>query len=163
MSKAEKWILLVASLACAVLLSMLLLRVTAPKEVVVGKFTPPEFDAVAVKGVPQVTHPERYGTLHLTEEISVALYSRPVVQDGRAQVFFTSPATNTVWIRLRITDSKGNVLGETGLLRPGEYVEYIDLTETPKKSATVARILTYEPETYYSMGSAAVEIELQKK
>ena len=160
MSKAEKLILLVAALVFAVLLAVLLVRVTAPKEIVVGEFTPPEFDSAAVKGVPQVARPERYGTLNLTEDIAVALYSAPVVQDGRAQVFFTSPDTNTGWIRLRITDSKGNVLGETGLLQPGEYVEYIDLAKTPKKPDAVARILTYEPDTYYSMGSATAEIVL---
>jgi len=160
MSKAEKIILLVPAVLLAVLLAVLVFRVSEPVEVVVGEFTAPEFDPAAVKGVPAVSHPERYGTLNLTEEIAVSLYSSPVVKDGRAQVYFTSPETNAGWIRLRLYDNKGNVIGETGLVRPGEYVEFVSLTATPKRSAATAKILTYEPDTYYSMGSATAEIVL---
>ena len=60
----------------------------------------------------------------------------------------------------QLLDAKGNLLGETGVLRPGEYVEFVSLTSLPKKAEVVARILTYEPDTYYSMGSASAEIML---
>ena len=45
----------------------------------------------------------------------------------------------------------------------GEYVEHIALTAAPESSRAIAKILTYEPETWYSMGSATAEIMLQIK
>ncbi|MBQ9980652.1 MAG: hypothetical protein IJP23_06300 [Oscillospiraceae bacterium] len=163
MSKTEKIILIVFAVIVVALLAVFLLRPPGVQEQVVGEFTPPEFDSSALSGAPDVEHPEFYGTLNLGEGIAVSMYSAPIVTEGAAQVYFTSPESNTVWVRLRITDEKGNILGQTGLVRPGEYVEYITLETQPKKTAAVAKILTYQPETYYSMGSAGAEIQLQIK
>ena len=63
---------------------------------------------------------------------------------------------------LVMLDAEGNVLGETGLLEPGQYVRSLRLDTVPKKDGLVtARILTYEPDTYYSLGSANAQIILQ--
>lgn len=55
------------------------------------------------------------------------------------------------------------MLGQTGLLKPGEYVEYLALDTLPGNAPVIAKILTYQPETYYSMGSASAEMELQNQ
>ena len=163
MSKAEKIILMALAVVAAVLLVVFLFRPVPVQEQIIGEFSPPAFDSSALSGAPDVEQPEMYGTLNLSEDIAVSLYSAPIVKEGRAQVFFTCPASNTVWMRLRISDEKGNVLGQTGLVRPGEYVEYIVLDRMPETSRAIAKILTYEPETYYSMGSATAEVMLQMK
>lgn len=163
MSKTEKFILLAVALVAAVLLAVLLLRPSAPVQVVRGEFKAPEFDSAAVLGTPENCDFDRLGTLSLNADATVSLYVSPIVENGRAQVFFFSDDANTAWVRLRITDKKGNLLGQTGLLRPGEYVEYVALENAPQKSDAFVRILTYEPETYYSLGSANLEIELDMK
>ena len=161
MSKREKIILLAMAAVIAVLAAALLLRPEQKPEVVRGDFVPPEFDVAAVAGVPQVDVPAMYGTLYLNEETAVSLYSSPILRGETVQVFFTSHESNTAWVRLRLLDQKGNILGQTGLLKPGEYVEYVALNVVPEHTAVIAKFLTYQPETYYSMGSASAEIELQ--
>ena len=163
MNKLEKILLLSFSAVVVILLAVLLLRPEKKPEVVVGEFTPPPFEPAAVAGVPDLTTDDGFGTLALTPEMAVSMCASPVVENGQAQVFFTSPDSNTAWIRLRLLDAKGNLLGETGVLRPGEYVEFVSLTFLPKKAEVVARILTYEPETWYSLGSANAQLMLDLK
>ena len=161
MNKTEKIILLGLGLAVLVLAAVLVFSPSPAPQTVVGEFTPPPFDAMAVEGTPPVEFPQIYGTLSLNEAASVSLYSAPTVQDGKITVCFYSKAENTAWVRLRITDENGRLLGQTGLLKPGEYVEHILLENAPRSSRAVARILTYQPETYYSLGSASANIQLQ--
>lgn len=161
MSRVEKFILLILGAAAAVCLSLLLFRTEDKPEIVVGVFVPPPFEASTVSGAPDVEVAEDYGTLELSANIAVSMYSSPMVTDGKALMCFASAAGNRAWVRLRIMDETGGVLGETGLLKPGEYVEYVSLEKAPASSVAIARILTYEPDTYYSMGSADAEIRLQ--
>lgn len=163
MNKLEQRIILALALVAALLLALLLLRPEKEPEVIRGEFTPPPFDPAAVTGTPSLTAADRFGTLQLNPELAVCLCSSPVVEDGQARVFFTSPATNTAWVRLRLLDANGSLLGQTGLLRPGEYVECVALTANPKQPEAIARILTYEPDTWYSLGSASAQIMLDFK
>ena len=72
---------------------------------------------------------------------------------GSADVYFTNKAENSVWLMLRITDESGNVLAETGLLRPGEYVRAVKFTQKPENGQRITcKIMAYEQETYYSKG-----------
>ena len=50
---------------------------------------------------------------------------------------------------------KGNILGETGLIRPGEYVKTITFDKkVPKVGDEITmKIMGYQPETYYSAGA----------
>lgn len=161
MNKTEKIILLgLAVLVALLLVAVLFSPKPAPKPVV-GQFVPPPFDANAVKGAPTVEFPQIYGTLKLNDDAMVRLYSTPVVEDGKLLVLFTTAEENACWVRLRICDEKGNVLGQTGLLRAGEYVEYVELSQSPKSKNLLAKILTYEPETYYSLGTANVNLQLR--
>ena len=131
-------------------------------QVIAGEFVPPAFDENVLTGTPaESLEHVGYGTLNLNEQAKVAMCANVLVQDGTAQVYFTSPGENTAWLRLQLMDEKGNLLGQTGLLRPGTYVEGVSLTSVPKKTGLVmARILIYEPETYYSLGSASVQVML---
>ena len=161
MERNEKRILIVlAILIAAALVAVVLVR-GGETDVVVNEFVAPSFDETAVVGVPEGMDPTKYGTLALNETIQVSLYSTPLVEGTSAKVYFTSSESNTAWVKLRLLDVKGEVLGETGLIRPGEYVESITLVKEPREAEAVARILTYEPETYYSLGSASAQILLE--
>ena len=61
----------------------------------------------------------------------------------------------------RILDEQDAVLGESGLIRPGEYVQAVKLDTVPRSTANVSlKIMAYEPETYYSAGSARLKTVL---
>ena len=62
-----------------------------------------------------------------------------------------------MWLKVRILDVGGNILGETGLVRPGEYVQTVALTTIPKPGTPITlKIMAYEPDTYYSMGAGTL-------
>lgn len=124
-----------------------------------GGFYAPPFEENALPGEPEDVG-VGWGTLTLGEGLAVSLYSAPAVSGGRAEVCFAVHGDNTAWVMLRVTDEKGNTLGETGLLRPGEYVRYVELSSVPKNGRARVRILCYEPGTYYSLGSADASILL---
>lgn len=128
-----------------------------------GKFTPPPFDEAAVSGMPQVEDATLgYGYLALKDGFVILTCANPAVEDGNAVVYFTADAENTVWVRLVLLDENGEELGSTGLLHPGEYVRTIPLTrEISEDTSIQLKILSYEPDTYYSMGAVAVDATLR--
>ena len=161
MSKLEKRILLIFGMIVLAAAAAVMIRWGGEREIIVNDFVPPAFDSAAVSGLPVGIDTSTYGTLILADGIAVSLYSAPTVTDGTAQVFFASHARNTPWVRLRLLDAQGVLLGETGLLRPGEYVESLILQTMPKSGQVTAKILTYQPDTYYSMGSATAQLQLR--
>ena len=61
-------------------------------------------------------------------------------------------------IKLRVLDAQGDTLGETGLIRPGEYVQSVALDALPEDGdAVTLKLMAYEPETYYSGGSVSLK------
>ena len=79
------------------------------------------------------------------------------MEGSNAAVYLTNPAENEVWLKLRVLDGNGNILGETGMIRPGEYVKDVALTENFTAGTKIKlKIMGYEPETYFSAGSATL-------
>ena len=121
-------------------------------------FTPPPFDAAAVAGVPEV--PESLGYISPYREgmeYRFSVCGNVVMEDNAAAVYLTNPAENEVCLKLRVLDENGNILGETGLLKPGEYVKDVALTgNLPVGTPITLKIMGYEPETYFSAGSATL-------
>lgn len=147
-----------AMIACLLSLTAMVVSLTAyDGNRKAADFVPPEFDGNAAWGVPNV--PEGLGW----NEIDAQAYKASVcgvviVENGKADIWFTNPESNTVWLKLRVLDAKGNILGETGLIRPGEYVQSVMLdTDLAIDERTIRlKMMSYEPDTYYSMGSAVL-------
>ena len=166
MTKSQKIILLLLAAALVAVSIAASVASRQEPERVVGDFVPPAFaDAVLGAPAPHEVEGLPYGTLTLSEEISVSMVSQLTADEfGAVDVWFTAPDTNRGWVNLRLQDEEGNLLGETGIVRPGEYVQSIRLGSVPKSSGIIlARILTYEPDTYYSMGSASAQVMLNVK
>lgn len=147
-------------LALFCLLCPLLLACGEP-EPVVGEFVPPAFDPAAVVGTPEVPEGLGYGELDVKGiyKVSVCGVVRP--NGNKADVFLTNPVENAVWLKLRILDAEGELLGETGLIRPGEYVQSVTLSRVPEQgSAITMRVMSYEPQTYYSAGEAKLTTKI---
>ena len=78
-------------------------------------------------------------------------------EGNQADVYLYSPPENAVWLKLRVLDSHGNTLGETGLIRPGESVRSVQLHTLPQPDAEVSyKIMSYEADTYFSCGAVSV-------
>ena len=122
-------------------------------------FAPPPFEPMARTGTPAV--PEGSGYQELDAGMFRAgLCGKVRVREGMAEVRFVNPADNSVWLRLRILDEEGNILGQTGLLRPGEYVDGMPVEEIPAGMPVILKVMAYEPETYHSAGAVALHTRI---
>ena len=122
-----------------------------------SEFVPPEFDAAAVKGIPDV--PDDLGYSSPYQEGMAYKFSvcGKISADDVATVYFTSDEENDVYLKLRILDEKGNILGECGLIRGGEYVKEIRLSRELKAGEKIKlKVMGYEVDTYYSAGSVVL-------
>ena len=144
-----------AVVLCLVSVIVMVVALCTPKEET-GEFTPPAFDSTAAVGTPAVS--DGLGWQELDAEVyKVGICGKFVPKGNTADVWFTNPESNAVWLKVRVLDADGNTLGETGLIRPGEYVQSVVLETVPKAgTAIVLKIMAYEPETYYSAGAVSL-------
>ena len=154
--KGKNLYILIAVCAVAVLGMILALTLGGRQEVQKPIFTPPPFDASSVVGTPEV--PEGMGYSEFDAKLFKASVCGEVkVVDGCADIYLTNPESNYAWIKVRVMDEQGNILGETGLIKPGEYVKSVTFTTVPEIGAKIVlKIMAYEPNTYHSAGSATL-------
>jgi hypothetical protein len=123
-----------------------------------AEFIPPKFDEQAEKGKPTVA--EEMGYLEVYKEgmsFNAFVCGEVNIIDGKADIYFTNPEKNTLWMKLRIFDEKGNVIAETGLIKPDEYLKTVSFDKIPSNnSMIIMKIMSYEPDTYYSGGAVSL-------
>jgi len=158
--KINKLILPGVIILCSVSIVIMIVALTAGNKSREG-FTPPSFDSAAVQGIPDVPDDLGYSPVEAAA-FTVYLCGNVIADGNTADVYFTSADINTVWLKLRILDADGETIGETGLIKAGEYVKSVNLTKIPADGAAIkSKIMAYEPETYYSAGSAALNTTLR--
>lgn len=119
-----------------------------------NEFIPPEFDVGAKDGFPEVVD-ESFTRLEDERlQFSINVCGKLKISDGKAKVYFTNPEENISNIKLRVMSEGGEILYETGLIRPGQYIESIPLDKKQISGNTVMlKVMAYENETYHSVGS----------
>lgn len=163
MKKQQKKInympLYVAVAICLISVVALIVVLCIPeKEPTLGEFVPPAFDSAAVAGTPTVSDDLGYMECY-QDGMGFRFWAcGNVLLDGKnANVYLTNPEGNEVWLKVRILDANGNILGESGLLKPGEYVKSVELAKQLAAGTTIKlKIMAYEPDTYYSAGSVVL-------
>ena len=157
MEKTEKRILAIVA-AIFVVLSVAAAIVAVKHPPKSGTFVPPPFDENAIVGTPTDAD-ESYSKLEMKEGLVVWICGNPKLADGGVELYFTADDANTCYVRLLVFTEDGKQIGSTGLLRPGEYVKLVSLDKHLKDGdSLVLKFLSYEPETYYSLGSASAKI-----
>lgn len=148
----------ILSVICLISIGVMVVAINETKASAQAEFVPPEFDQEAVVGVPEVD--ANLGWSRLFKEgmsFAASVCGNVIVKDNKADIYFTSEEANEVWIKLRVLNQSGDILGETGLLKPGEYVKSINFTgPVTDGEPIVFKIMSYEIDTYYSMGSITV-------
>ncbi len=156
--KNRKSVFIAAALCIVAVAAMALsLWLTKDKASEVSLFEAPAFDAAAQIGVPAPD--DKSWSRIYTEgmEFSARVCGNVVVNDGSADVYFTNEKENTVWMKLRVYDTAGNILAETGLIKPGEYVRSIVFDKPPAVNTKIKmKIMAYEPHSYYSAGAVSL-------
>ena len=158
---------LLISLLCIVALALIgvmvaLIILLQPQEnkPVVGEFVPPAFDEGAIEGKPSEADVAEKGYNELYKDgmkYKFSICGQVDIVDGKADVYFTNTEENTLWMKLRVFDEKGNVLAETGLIKPNEYLKTVNFNTVPENgSKLIMKVMTYEPDTYYSGGAVSL-------
>lgn len=161
--RQKKWILPVLTVVClAAVAVMIIALVTGGNHIKQTEFSPPPFDAAARTGVPTVPDGLGFGEID-AQAYKFSVCGAVQLKNGQADVYFTNPEGNTVWLKLRVLDESGNMLGETGLIRPGEYVRSVAIGDSPADGAAIQlKVMAYEPDTYRSAGSVTLNCFLKR-
>ena len=122
-----------------------------------GEFVPPPFDASAVRGTPNILNPEAIGYTELdAKAYKVSVCGMVQVNGNKADIYFTNSESNSTWLKLRVLNANGEIIAETGLVRPGEYIQSVTFTKIPNIDDPITlRVMGYEPVTYYSVGEVS--------
>ncbi len=149
LKKAVNVIVTLCIIAAIVLVAMILWARFKPEE----GFTPPPFEEAAQSGTPIVENNTWTKVFQDGMTFSAHLTGIVTVKGDSSDVYFTNDEGNKVWLKLRVMDENDNILGETGLLKPNEYVKTVKLDTVPKPGDVVRlKIMAYEPDTYFSAG-----------
>lgn len=119
-------------------------------------FKKPKFDK-NVSEIPEKLDYEK-SVLNILSGYSVYISPSPVVlENDYLKVDMISLEDNTIFIKLRILDEKDNIIGETGILRPGDYLEKVKVNKKLKKNDQIKyKIMGYEKDSYMSAGSVTL-------
>ena len=154
--QSPNYMLPLAAVICVISLMVMIAALTMGQKHEMAEFTPPPFDVTAQVGTPTVSEDLGWSELD-AQAFKVSVCGVFAPENGSADIWLTDPENNTVWLKLRVLDTDGNILGETGLIRPGEYVQSVTLDKVPKSGASIVlKLMAYEPETYHSAGAASL-------
>lgn len=142
---------------CIISVAMMVFVLNRPQ----AEFVPPPFEENAIDGVPQDVSEDLWYSSLDAGAYTVALCGLPTTTGQEATLYFTNPAENDVWLKVRVYTEQGTMLGESGLLKPGQYVEKIRLKETLRETTPILlKVMAYEPDTYRSAGAVTLRTEL---
>lgn len=147
---------------CLFSLAGMIFALSLKKETGQGTFNPPPFEKDAMVGTPVVSDNPSWGEID-AKVFKVFICGELVFENRTADVWMTNSESNEVWLKLRVLDKNDVILGETGLIKPGEYVQKIHFNIVPEDGDVVKlKIMGYEPETYYSAGSVLLNTNVKK-
>lgn len=82
------------------------------------------------------------------------------LHDGYVDAYFYNPPENDVLLSLEVYDGE-SCIGQTGFLKPGEYIQSVPLIEEPDIGTAIQyKVIGYEPDTYYSAGVVTLNTEV---
>lgn len=156
MKKKQNMGLLIAVCACVVALIGMIAALSSQPRTEQLAFTPPPFAENARQGIPVV--PDDLGWSELdAKAFKVSVCGVVALNGNTADIWLTNPDSNTIWMKLRLLDAQGNTLGETGIIKPGEYVQSVTFDTVPDPGdAVTLKIMAYQPDTYYSEGAVSL-------
>lgn len=153
----NKGLIAAAALCLAAVIAMVFALTRGAPEKKPVKFKAPDFDKNAITGTPTVEDESWMPIYKDGMDFSAHVCGRVLINNKAADLYFTNDEGNSVWMKLRIMDENGKILGETGLIKPGQYVKSVGFNTVPAVGTKIKmKIMTYQPETYYSAGAVTL-------
>lgn len=147
--KKNKVIVILFVILIVLISIIILLSVSINKR---NKFIRPNFDK-KVSVIPKEIDYES-SVIEIRKGYSIYINSVPTVKDNELAVNFVSMDENDIWIKIRILDNNKQIIGESGLVKPGEFLESVKLNRKLKsKEDIIYEIIGYEIDSYLSAGT----------
>lgn len=162
MNRLKKALIPILSVLCILSVTIMIIALcNDSKDEVV--FVPPSFDAKTIEGTPEP--PQELGWSEIYQDgmnYKVGICGRIKIDNNEADIYFSNVNTNDVWLKLRIIDEQNNIISETGLIKPNEYIKSVRFNTVPENGEKVKiKIMGYEPDTYYSVGSITLNTNIE--
>ena len=115
-------------------------------------FKKPEFDKNAIETIPSDLEYQKK-ILNVTDNYSIYINPEPVIKNNSIILNLISLETNNILVKVRILN-KDKIVAETGLIKPGQYLEKVKLDEELNVGDEIVYIIMgYEKDSYLSAGS----------
>lgn len=127
------------------------------------EFIKPEFDKNA-KPISNIEIDEKlqYAEINVEAGYNVGICNNLILDNEKnILIHFSSLKDNRIYLKLRIYDKEQNVLKETGLIKPGEQIEKIKIENLKEDKDVIIKIMSYDPETYYSRGTVSLNTKIK--
>ena len=148
--KNKKNIIILSIVLVILILFIIFLMITIEKKT---NFHAPNFELNTTEKIPEIIDYES-SIIDVSDGYSFYIEGVPHIEKENLIINFISPKDNNIWIKIRILDEKDNIIGESGLIKPGEYLKQIKLKKKlSKKSNITYMIIGYEKDTYMSAGT----------
>ena len=127
------------------------------------QFVEPQFESNYKDGIPDVERFEER-LLKVDEGYTFYVNPSPIFHNDSLLVNFTSVNSNKVLLKLRVFDSQKNLIGETGVLKAGQFLDYVKLDNSIKDGDEITFVVMgYEKDSYLSAGSVSVKVKVGEK
>lgn len=122
-------------------------------------FIKPKFDKnVSIEMPEHIDY--KSATINISKNYSIYIDGMPTIENNDLIINFISMEDNNVWIKVRVLNEKEQIVAESGVLKPGEYLRSIKTTKKLSKNNKLTYVIIgYEVDTYLSAGT----IELNTK
>ena len=121
------------------------------------KFEIPKFD----KNAKTYEKIEKIEPIEIDKNYLVYIDGNMKAKKDNLFVYVASDKENKVYFKVRIYQDE-EIIGESGLLKAGQYIDKIKITKKIKGTITL-KIMGYNMKTYRSAGKALFEVKVNKK
>lgn len=113
-------------------------------------FIKPEFDKNSINGNLDVESLNSYSSFTYNDNYIVSLCGEPEVKNNKLYLYITSNENNNVYVKVRVYKNN-RIVGESGLIKPNEYLEYIDVNNVKSNDKISLKVMGYDSD-YHSAG-----------
>ena len=133
----------------------LLININSKKQ-----FKKPEFANAATSIPEKLDYKEK--AIKVSEGYSLYIDPIPKLdQNDNLSINLVSLEENKIWIKVRILNAKEEIIGETGLIKPGEYLEKVQINQQLSENDQITyKIMGYEKDTYRSAGTISLNTRI---
>ena len=155
--KKNKNIIILTSILVILILIIILLIFNIKNK---STFVKPKFESNVSTTIPEnIDYSSQ--TIDISNGYSIYIDGIPSIKEDKLVVNFISMKDNNVWIKIRILNEDEKNIAESGLVKPGEYLESIQIDKKLSKNDNITyEIIGYEIESYLSAGTVKLNTKV---